>query len=92
MDEAHRVAIGFHRKRRTSRSRTSALDAIPGLGPSKAKALLKHFGSVTRIRSASMADLMAVPGIGPVLAAQVHEALTTSSSVSSLESSEETDG
>lgn len=92
-DEAHRVAIGFHRKRRASRSRTSALDVIPGLGPSKAKALLRHFGSVTRIRSASMADLMAVPGIGPVLAAQVHEALTTTpSSASPLESSEESDG
>lgn len=92
-DEAHRVAIGFHRKRRATRSRTSVLDAIPGLGPSKAKALLKHFGSVTRVRSASMADLMAVPGIGPVLAVQVHEALaTTPSSASPLESSEESDG
>lgn len=92
-DEAHRVAIGFHRKRRATRRRTSVLDAIPGLGPSKAKALLKHFGSVARIRSASIADLMAVPGIGPVVAAQVHEALaTTPSSVSPLESSEESDG
>ncbi len=91
-DEAHRVAIGFHRKRRTVRSRTSALDEIPGLGPSKAKSLLKHFGSVARIRSASMEELMAAPGIGPVLAEQVHRSLAPVSSMSSIESPEVPDG
>ncbi len=45
-DEAHRTAIAFHRKRRGARQTRSALDGIPGLGPAKAKALLRHFGSV----------------------------------------------
>lgn len=90
-DEAHRVAIGFHRKRRTQRSRTSALDAIPGLGPSKAKALLRHFGSVARIRTASAEELMSVQGIGPVLAAQVHETLTQGSPQAPHTPSEESD-
>jgi excinuclease ABC subunit C len=77
-DEAHRTAIAFHRKRRTARQRRSALDDIPGLGEKKAAALLKHFGSVKSIKAATVDDLQQVPGIGPSLAASVHEALASS--------------
>ncbi len=67
-DEAHRFAISLHRNRRRKRMRLSALDGVPGLGEAKRKALLKHFGSVKRIREAEREDLEAVPGIGPKLA------------------------
>ena len=74
-DEAHRTAIALHRKRRGKRATTSVLDGVPGLGPAKAKALLKHFGSVKAIRAASEEELQAAPGIGPALARAVHDAL-----------------
>ena len=70
-DEAHRTAIGLHRKRRGARATSSQLDAIPGLGPARAKALLKAFGSVRAIRQASAAQLCQVPGIGPSIAEAV---------------------
>ena len=76
-DEAHRVAISFHRKRRTKASKVSALDSIPGLGPSKAKSLIKHFGSVAKIRDASIEELTTAPGIGPKMAQVVKNALVT---------------
>ena len=74
-DEAHRTAISLHRKRRGKRATASVLDDIPGLGPAKAKALLRSFGSVKRLRAASVEDLRGVPGIGPVLADTIHAAL-----------------
>jgi len=77
-DEAHRTAIGFHRKRRSARQRRSALDDIPGLGEKKAAALLKHFGSVKAIKAASLDELQRVPGIGPSVAATVQQALASS--------------
>lgn len=67
-DEAHRVAIRLHRQRRGRRMTASALDAVPGLGPRRAQALLKQFGSVRRIKAASLQDLCEVPGIGSGLA------------------------
>lgn len=70
-DEAHRTAIAFHRKRRGKRQVTSALDAVPGLGPKRAAALLKAFGSVTGIKKASVEELCGVAGIGPSLAATI---------------------
>ena len=70
-DEAHRFAITFHRQRRSKAMTTSQLDGIPGLGEKRRKALLKAFGSVKRIRAASVDELAAVPGIGPALAAVV---------------------
>jgi excinuclease ABC subunit C len=76
-DEAHRVAISFHRKRRTKASKVSALDSIPGLGPSKAKSLIKHFGSVGKIRAASVEELATAPGIGPKMAVVVKNALVS---------------
>jgi excinuclease ABC subunit C len=70
-DEAHRFAITAHRSRRTKLGMASALDDIPGIGPVKRKALLKHFGSVDMIRKASVVELTAVSGITPALAESV---------------------
>ena len=74
-DESHRFAITFHRAKRGSSMVSSALDGIEGLGPAKQKALLKHFGSVKRIRAATVEHLQEVKGIGPALAETVHAAL-----------------
>ena len=76
-DEAHRFAITFHRKRRSTSMTRSALDDIPGLGPGRQKRLLAHFGSLKRLRAASVQEIMAVPGIGPALAAQIATSLAT---------------
>jgi excinuclease ABC subunit C len=80
-DEAHRTAIALHRKRRGKRATASVLDAVPGLGPAKSKALLKHFGSVRAIRAATITELEQAPGIGPSLAAAVHAALAPGGAV-----------
>jgi excinuclease ABC subunit C len=74
-DEAHRFAITAHRKRRTKQGMASALDSIPGIGPARRKSLLKHFGSVDKIREASVIELTAVPGITPALAENVKASL-----------------
>ncbi|PRY61559.1 excinuclease ABC subunit C [Knoellia remsis] len=79
-DEAHRFAITFHRQRRSKAMTNSALDGIPGLGEAKRKALLKHFGSVKRIRAASAAELTEVRGIGTVLAETIERELSGASS------------
>jgi excinuclease ABC subunit C len=70
-DEAHRFAITFHRKKRSASMTTSLLDSISGLGPAKREALRKHFGTMKKMRAASVEELGQVPGIGPVLAATV---------------------
>lgn len=75
-DEAHRFAITFHRQRRSKAMTNSALDGIPGLGDVKRKALLKHFGSVKRVRAAGTEELLAVPGIGRSLAEVIQRELT----------------
>ncbi len=59
-DEAHRFGITAHRKKRQKIGMASILDSIPGIGPARRKALLKHFGSVDKIREASLEDLNAV--------------------------------
>ena len=74
-DEAHRAAIGFHRKRRSRAMLSSALDAVPGLGPVKRRALLERFGDVKRLSAASDEEIAAVPGIGPSLAAAIRKSL-----------------
>ncbi len=74
-DEAHRFAIAFHRQKRGKSMTASALDSVPGLGPSKKKSLLAHFGSVKKIRAASLAELQAVPGVGPSLAETLQRTL-----------------
>ncbi len=74
-DEAHRFAVTFHRERRSKSSFKSSLDDVPGVGPKRKKALLKHFGSVKAIRAASEVELTAVDGISSALAAQIKSAL-----------------
>lgn len=64
-DEAHRFAITFHRQRRSKAMTVSELDSVPGLGPSRRAALLKHFGSVKRLKEATPEQVAEVPGIGP---------------------------
>jgi excinuclease ABC subunit C len=70
-DEAHRFAITAHRKRRSKLGLASQLDAIPGIGPSRRKALLKHFGSIKAIRTATEAELAAAPKMNANLAEAV---------------------
>lgn len=72
-DESHRFAITFHRKKRSASMTRSALDDVPGLGPAKQKALLKHFGSLAKIKAASVDELTQAPGIGPSLAGVIVE-------------------
>ncbi|MEU7857387.1 excinuclease ABC subunit UvrC [Nonomuraea sp. NPDC049141] len=67
-DEAHRFAITYHRAKRSKSVKESALDAVPGLGPARRQALLKHFGSVKKLREATAAEICQVPGIGPAIA------------------------
>ena len=67
-DEAHRFAITSHRNRRTKLGLASRLDAIPGIGPTRRKKLLQHFGSLKGIEQASIEELEAVPGINRKLA------------------------
>lgn len=67
-DEAHRFAITFHRQKRGKAMTVSALDGVPGLGESKRKALLTHFGSLKSVKAATAAELTAAKGIGPALA------------------------
>jgi excinuclease ABC subunit C len=74
-DEAHRFAITLHRSRRSSAMLDSILDNVPGLGPTRRKALLAHFGSVSAIRTAELEQLEKVPGIGPVQAQALYDAL-----------------
>jgi excinuclease ABC subunit C len=69
-DEAHRFAITFQRQRRST-SIASRLSEIPGLGPKRVQGLLKHFGSVARLRAASHDELASAPGLGPKLAEQI---------------------
>jgi excinuclease ABC subunit C len=70
-DEAHRFAITFHRQRRSKAMTASALDRVPGLGEQRRKALLREFGSVQKIRVATIEELQGVAGIGPALAATI---------------------
>jgi excinuclease ABC subunit C len=74
-DEAHRFAIGLHRKVRARRLLRSALDAVPGIGPARRTLLLRHFGSVKRIKEASLEELIETPGLPATVARAMHEAL-----------------
>ena len=74
-DEAHRFAITYHRSKRSKRMTASALDSVRGLGEHRRKALVTHFGSVARLRQASVEEITAVPGIGVATAKAVLEAL-----------------
>jgi excinuclease ABC subunit C len=74
-DEAHRFAITYHRQRRSRSMVDSALDAVPGLGEVRRTALLKRFGSLKRLRAASVDELAEVPGIGRRTAEAIAAAL-----------------
>jgi excinuclease ABC subunit C len=76
-DEAHRFAITYHRQKRGKAATASVLDGVPGLGPARRAALLKHFGSVRKLCAASVEEIAAVPGIGPTLAATIAAALSS---------------
>jgi excinuclease ABC subunit C len=74
-DEAHRFAITHQRKRRR-RDIQSVLAEVPGLGETRIRALLRHFGSVAALKRASADEILALPGIGPTLAEAIHTHLT----------------
>lgn len=72
-DEAHRFAIGTHRTRRAKAISASPLDSVPGIGPTRKKKLLLHFGSAQGVSRAGIEDLMRVPGISADLAKIIYE-------------------
>ncbi|MBX9846510.1 MAG: excinuclease ABC subunit UvrC [Xanthobacteraceae bacterium] len=72
-DEAHRFAIGSHRTRRKKDIREAGLQEIPGIGPTRKRALLHHFGTLKAIERASLADLSEVPGINEETARKIHD-------------------
>lgn len=72
-DEAHRFAIGSHRAKRKKAMSENALDGIPGVGPSRKRALLKHFGSAKSVSRAGLSDLRAVAGIHAAMAQQIYD-------------------
>ena len=74
-DEAHRFAITGHRRRRARRYNESVLESVPGLGPAKRRALLKHFGGLQGVMRAGIADLTQVSGIGATLARSLYDHL-----------------
>ena len=74
-DEAHRFAITYHRNLRAKERLSSPLEAIAGVGPAKRKALLRHFGSLKRVRAAAPEALGQVAGITPALAEEIHRHL-----------------
>jgi excinuclease ABC subunit C len=72
-DEAHRFAIGSHRTRRKKDIREAGLQEIPGIGPTRKRALLLHFGTLKAIERASLTDLAQVPGINEETARKIHD-------------------
>jgi excinuclease ABC subunit C len=76
-DEAHRFGLAYNRKRRTHRTITSELLSIPGIGPTKRRRLLERFGSLAGVRSASVAELAAVPGFSQRQAERILDHLRT---------------
>jgi len=74
-DEAHRFAITFHRQLRSKAATTSALDSVPGIGPKRKQALLKSFGSPTKIKAASDEELLKVDGMNKAALAKIREFL-----------------
>jgi len=76
-DEAHRWVINFQRKRRGVKAVHSQLDDIQGIGPKRKAVLLDHFGSVEKLRKASLSELSGVPGISPALADLIKKSLSS---------------
>ena len=77
-DEAHRVALRYHRRKRSARSMETIFEGLPGVGPVRRRAIIRHFGSVERFLEASQEELEGVPGLPPKIAralyAQLHKA------------------
>jgi excinuclease ABC subunit C len=86
-DEAHRFAIS-HQRRRRKRDIRSVLSEVPGLGEARIKALLRHFGSVSALRGATVEQIEELPGIGPKLAQTVHRHLQDPAAAAAEESSD----
>jgi excinuclease ABC subunit C len=72
-DEAHRFAIGTHRAKRAKSLTMSTLDDVPGIGPTRKRALLMHFGTARAVKGAALEDLEKAPGISKATARQVHD-------------------
>ena len=72
-DEVHRYAIGAHRAKRSKAITVSPLDEVPGVGPSRKKALLLHFGTARAVRNASLDDLQKAPGVSAAVAQMVYD-------------------
>jgi excinuclease ABC subunit C len=75
-DEAHRFAITYHRRLRQKANLRSLLDEIPGVGPGRRRALLRHFGSLAKVRAAGVDELTAAPGVTRPVAETVHRFLS----------------
>lgn len=90
-DEAHRYAITSHRRKRDKKFSKSALEDIPGMGKNRVSQLLTRFGSVRAIAKLNREELSAVPGVGPVLAERILDALDITAEDSSTESMRGTD-
>jgi len=84
-DEAHRFAIAYHRQKRSKRMTTSELDEVPGLGQTRKAALLRHFGSLKKLREATIDEISGVPGVGRRTAEAVHASLTAGNGSASTE-------
>jgi excinuclease ABC subunit C len=80
-DEAHRFAIAYQRSKRSASMRAGPLDSVPGLGKSRRQALLKHFGSLKRMRAATVDQICEVPGVGRKTAETVAAALARATPV-----------
>jgi excinuclease ABC subunit C len=74
-DEAHRFAVTFHRSRRSKAAFHSRLDDVPGIGPTRKKALIRAFGSVRGVKNATVDELVAIEGITPSIAEQIKSVL-----------------
>jgi len=72
-DEAHRFAIGAHRTKRAKSMVTSTLDDVPGIGPSRKRALLMHFGTARAVKGAALEDLEKAPGISSMMARGIYD-------------------
>ena len=72
-DEVHRYAIGAHRAKRSRAIQASPLDEIPGIGPSRKRALLLAFGTASKVRAAAFDDLKRTPGVSEAVARKVYD-------------------
>ena len=80
-DEAHRFALAYHRKKRSDTGLRSILDGIPGIGEKRKKLLLKHFGSISTIRDASINELRQLPGMNSSVAKVLKQQLIDAGNV-----------